>query len=95
MDKYMKLIIQMPCYNEAETLNIALDALPRKLEGIDCIEYLIINDGSRDATLQAARQWGVNYIVNFKQNKRPCERLYGWDRWMSQQRGRYYREYRC
>lgn len=69
MDKFMKLIIQMPCYNEAETLNIALDALPRKLEGIDCIEYLIINDGSRDATLQAARQWGVNYIVNFKQNK--------------------------
>ena len=43
----MKLIIQMPCYNEAETLNIALDALPRTLEGIDCIEYLIINDGSR------------------------------------------------
>ena len=69
MDKYMKLIIQMPCYNEAETLNIALDALPRTLEGIDCIEYLIINDGSRDDTLQAARQWGVNYIVNFKQNK--------------------------
>lgn len=65
----MKLIIQMPCYNEAETLNIALDALPGKLEGIDCIEYLIINDGSRDATLQVARQWGVNYVVNFKQNK--------------------------
>ena len=69
MDKYMKLIIQMPCYNEAETLNIALDALPRTLEGIDCIEYLIINDGSRDDTLQAARQWGVNYIVNFKKIK--------------------------
>lgn len=38
----MKLIIQIPCYNEAETLKIALDALPRKIDGIDEIEYLII-----------------------------------------------------
>ncbi|MFQ9703500.1 MAG: glycosyltransferase [Enterocloster clostridioformis] len=83
----MKLIIQMPCYNEAETLNIALDALPRTLEGIDCIEYLIINDGSRDDTLQAARQWGVNYIVNFKQNKGLAKGFDGRDRWMSLPRG--------
>lgn len=65
----MKLIIQIPCYNEEETLTIALDALPKKIEGIDEIEYLIINDGSRDRTVEVARNWGVNYIVNFKQNK--------------------------
>lgn len=65
----MKLIIQIPCYNEEETLTIALDALPKKIEGIDEIEYLIINDGSRDRTVEVARKWGVNYIVNFKQNK--------------------------
>lgn len=65
----MKLIIQIPCYNEEETLTIALDALPKAIEGIDEIEYLIINDGSKDKTAEAARSWGVNYIVNFKQNK--------------------------
>lgn len=65
----MKLIIQIPCYNEEETLTIALDALPKKIEGIDEIEYLIINDGSKDRTVEVARNWGVNYIVNFKQNK--------------------------
>lgn len=65
----MKLIIQIPCYNEEETLTIALDALPKAIEGIDEIEYLIINDGSKDKTAEVARSWGVNYIVNFKQNK--------------------------
>lgn len=65
----MKLIIQIPCYNEEETLAIALDALPRQIEGIDTIEYLIINDGSKDDTVGVARRWGVNYIVNFKKNK--------------------------
>ncbi|MCC8067152.1 MAG: glycosyltransferase family 2 protein [Clostridiales bacterium] len=65
----MKLIIQIPCYNEAETLEIALNDLPRHIDGIDEIEYLIINDGSADNTVEVARNWGVNYIVNFKQNK--------------------------
>lgn len=65
----MKLIIQIPCYNEAETLEIALNDLPKKIEGIDCIEYLIINDGSKDNTVEVARNWGVHHIVNFKQNK--------------------------
>lgn len=65
----MKLIIQIPCYNEEETLTIALDALPKKIEGIDEIEYLIINDGSKDNTVEVARQWGINYIVNFKKNR--------------------------
>lgn len=65
----MKLIIQIPCYNEAETLEIALNDLPKELPGIDEIEYLIINDGSKDNTVEVARRWGVHHVVNFKQNK--------------------------
>ncbi len=65
----MKLIIQIPCYNEADTLEAALDDLPKRLQGIDEIEYLIINDGSSDATLEVAREWGVHHIVSFNQNK--------------------------
>ena len=65
----MKLIIQIPCFNEAETLEIALNDLPKKIDGIDEIEYLIINDGSKDNTVEVAKNWGVNYVVSFKQNK--------------------------
>lgn len=65
----MKLIIQIPCYNEADTLELALNDLPRKLDGIDEIEYLIINDGSRDGTVEVARAWGVHHIISFSQNK--------------------------
>lgn len=65
----MKLIIQIPCYNEAETLEIALNGLPKQIDGIDRIEYLIINDGSKDNTVEVAKNWGVHHIVNFKQNK--------------------------
>ena len=62
----MKLIIQIPCYNEAKTLRIALDDLPRHIDGIDEIEYLIINDGSSDETEKVALEWGVHYVVHFK-----------------------------
>lgn len=65
----MKLIIQIPCYNEAETLEIALNDLPKHIDGIDEIEYLIINDGSKDNTVEVAKKWGVHYVVNFKRNK--------------------------
>lgn len=65
----MKLIIQIPCFNEAETLDIALNDLPKEIDGIDEIEYLIINDGSADNTVEVAKNWGVQYIVNFKCNK--------------------------
>ncbi len=65
----MKLIIQIPCLNEAETLEIALNDLPKQIDGIDEIEYLIINDGSIDNTVEVAKKWGVHYVVNFKQNK--------------------------
>lgn len=65
----MKLIIQIPCYNEAETLEIALNDLPKQLKGIDEIEYLIIDDGSQDETVKVAEKWGVHHIVSFHQNK--------------------------
>lgn len=65
----MKLIIQIPCYNEAETLEIALNALPKKIEGVDIIEYLIIDDGCMDNTVEVAKKWGVHHVVSFAKNK--------------------------
>ncbi len=65
----MKLIIQIPCYNEAETLEIALNDLPKKIDGIDEIEYLIIDDGCKDNTVEVAKKWGVHHVVSFTQNK--------------------------
>ena len=64
----MKLIIQIPCYNEAETLSIALAELPRKVRGFDKVEWLVINDGSTDGTVETARRYGVDHIVSFKRN---------------------------
>lgn len=65
----MKLIIQIPCFNEAETLEVALNDLPKEIEGIDEIEYLIIDDGCTDNTVEVARKWGVHYVVSFTKNK--------------------------
>jgi glycosyltransferase involved in cell wall biosynthesis len=59
----MKLIIQIPCYNEAETLGYTVQQLPRVIEGIDQVEVLVIDDHSSDATLAAAHSAGVNHIV--------------------------------
>ena len=73
----MKLIIQIPCYNEAETLEIALNELPKQMEGIDVIEYLIINDGSQDNTVQVARNWGVHYYCKFYKKQRIGKGIYG------------------
>ncbi len=60
----MKLIIQIPCHNEAETLPITLHELPRSLPGIDVIEYLVIDNASTDLTAEVARQAGVHHIIN-------------------------------
>lgn len=65
----MKLIIQIPCYNEEETLGITYNDLPKHIDGIDEIEYLIINDGSTDRTVEVARELGFHHVVSFKQNK--------------------------
>lgn len=60
----MKLIIQIPCYNEEKTLPITLRDLPKRIEGIDSVEVLIINDGSTDTTSQTAKNNGVKHILN-------------------------------
>jgi len=65
----MKLIIQIPCYNEAATLPRTLDDLPRRVEGFDVVEWLVVNDGSTDATEQVARQCGVDHVVGFTANQ--------------------------
>ncbi|NEO77908.1 glycosyltransferase family 2 protein [Moorena sp. SIO4G3] len=64
-----KLIIQIPCYNEENSLGITLSVLPRQLRGVDTVEWLIINDGSTDRTVDVARSYGVDHIVNFKHNQ--------------------------
>lgn len=65
----MKLIIQIPCYNEEKTLPQTLSELPKKIDGIDTIEIQIIDDGSTDNTLKVAKIIGVDHIVRFKQNR--------------------------
>jgi glycosyltransferase involved in cell wall biosynthesis len=65
----MKLIIQIPCYNEEETLAIALADLPRQVPGIDQVEWLVIDDGSSDRTVDVAKAHGVDHIVRFNYNR--------------------------
>jgi glycosyltransferase involved in cell wall biosynthesis len=65
----MKLIIQIPCLNEAETLGVALAELPKEIAGIDTIEVLIIDDGSTDDTVKVAREHGVTHVVGFRTNQ--------------------------
>ena len=65
----MKLIIQIPCYNEAGTLAIALAALPRQVPGFDVVEWLIIDDGSVDETVKVARENGVDHVVCHTSNQ--------------------------
>ena len=65
----MKLIIQIPCYNEAGTLAIALAALPRQVPGFDTVEWLIIDDGSTDETVKVARENGVDHVVRHTSNQ--------------------------
>lgn len=65
----MKLIIQIPCYNEEQTLPAVYRDLPRHIEGIDKIETLIIDDGSTDRTVEIARELGIDHIVRFPNNR--------------------------
>lgn len=64
----MKLIIQIPCYNEAETLPITLAELPQSIPGIDCLEWLVIDDGSEDDTALVADELGVHHIIRHRRN---------------------------
>ena len=65
----MKLIIQIPCYNEEQTLSIALAELPRKVNGFDKVEWLIIDDGSTDNTIEIAKRHGVDHIVKLPKHQ--------------------------
>lgn len=64
----MKLIIQIPCFNEEESLPVALAELPRELPGIDEVEWLIVDDGSTDRTVEVARAHGVDHVVRMTRN---------------------------
>ncbi|MFM5955433.1 MAG: glycosyltransferase family 2 protein [Novosphingobium sp.] len=64
-----KLIIQIPCYNEAESLPNTLVALPKRLPGVDVIEVLVIDDGSHDGTSAVARRFGVHHVVRHRRNR--------------------------
>ena len=64
----MKLIIQIPCYNEEDSLPVTLKALPDKINGIDEIEVLIIDDGSTDKTVEIAKNLGVKHFVSMPHN---------------------------
>lgn len=63
-----KLIIQIPCYNEEKTLALALAELPREVEGVDEVEWLVIDDGSQDKTVEVAQANGVDHIVKHPRN---------------------------
>jgi glycosyltransferase involved in cell wall biosynthesis len=65
----LKLIIQIPCLNEAETLPVTLADLPRSVPGFDSVEWLVIDDGSTDDTAQVARRHGVDHVIRFNANK--------------------------
>lgn len=65
----MKLIVQIPCFNEENTLPLTLRDIPRTIAGIRKVEILVIDDGSEDRTLEVAREHGVDHIVRFSGNK--------------------------
>src|SRR5438045_207840 len=65
----MKLIIQIPCWDEEEQLPRTLADLPREVPGVDSVEWLVIDDGSTDRTVEVARENGVDHIVRLSNNK--------------------------
>jgi glycosyltransferase involved in cell wall biosynthesis len=66
---FSKLIIQIPCLNEAETLPITIRELPRHVAGFDKVEWLVIDDGSTDATSATARELGVDHVLTLEHNQ--------------------------
>src|ERR687885_728691 len=65
----MKLIIQIPCLNEQDALPVTLAELPRHVDGFDEVEWLVIDDGSTDRTLEVARAHGVDHIVRLTSHR--------------------------
>lgn len=65
----MKLIVQIPCYNEETTLPMVINSIPREIKGVKKVEIMIIDDGSSDRTVEVAKELGVDHIIQHKQNK--------------------------
>lgn len=65
----MKLVIQIPCYNEEKTLAATLSALPREVPGVDVVEWLVVDDGSTDRTMEVAKANGVDHVVRLLRNQ--------------------------
>jgi len=65
----MKVIIQIPCFNESDTLPATVAELPKAIDGVDQIEVLVIDDGSTDGTFEVAKRLGVHHIVRHKRNR--------------------------
>ncbi len=65
----MKLIVQIPCYNEEDTLPVTIPTIPRRIPGVDQVEILVIDDGSRDRTVAVARALGVDHVVRHTSNQ--------------------------
>ena len=65
----MKLIVQIPCFNEEETLPATFNDIPKQIDGVDVVEILIIDDGSTDKTIEVAKALGVHHIVINKNNR--------------------------
>ncbi len=65
----VKLIIQIPCFNEEETLPLTVADLPREVPGVDVVEWLVIDDGSSDRTVEVARSLGVDHVVSHQRNR--------------------------
>ena len=65
----MKLIIQIPCFNEEATLPLTVADLPREVPGIDVVEWLVVDDGSSDRTVEVARELGVDHVVSHPHNR--------------------------
>lgn len=65
----MKLVIQIPAYNEADTLVTVLKELPKTIPGVDTIETLLVDDGSGDDTIEVAQKYGIDHIVTHTGNR--------------------------
>lgn len=68
-EKGLKLIVQIPAYNEQDSIGEVIKSIPRKIQGIDKVEVLVINDGSHDKTVEEAKKAGADYIISNIGNK--------------------------